>query len=330
MMESLVQAYPAHFTQMLKLLEGSFGEACNLSFDRVLIAGMGGSGMGGILVSNWANAVGSMPVNVCQGYNLPNWVNANTLVIVSSYSGNTEETLAIFGEAAGKGAQLICISAGGHLLELSEEMGLMYIQLPGNIPSPRAALAFSTTALTFVLNWAGVLPSSCLSDLAEMEDFLRKEQLEIKAKAKQISELINNKIPVFYVPEGFEAVAVRWRQQINENAKFLAWHHVIPEMNHNELVGWRDNHQNVAAVFLKSRFDHPRNLARFSLTREVVSEFTDTVVEVYAKGNNYIQRIQYLIHLGDWISIYLSELRNRDVMEVKVIDYLKGALSELK
>jgi glucose/mannose-6-phosphate isomerase len=137
-----------------------------------------------------------------------------------------------------------------------------------------------------------------------------------------------DKIPIIYAANGSEAIAVRFRQQINENGKQLAWHHVIPEMNHNELVGWREKNENLAVVFIRNEHDHPRSQMRMELNKKVIKKYTSTIIEIKSKGETSIGRAIYLIHLTDWISWFLSQKRNMDCVEVKIIDWLKGELSK--
>ncbi|MBL7774775.1 MAG: bifunctional phosphoglucose/phosphomannose isomerase, partial [Saprospiraceae bacterium] len=124
------------------------------------------------------------------------------------------------------------------------------------------------------------------------------------------------------------AVALRWRQQINENAKMLCWHHVVPEMNHNELVGWRDQRPDIAAVWLRNRNDLPRNILRMNINKEIIEHFAGSSIEVYSKGKSLAEQVFYLTHLGDWLSFYLAELRQVDPVEIKVIDFLKNELAQ--
>ena len=126
-----------------------------------------------------------------------------------------------------------------------------------------------------------------------------------------------------------EAVAVRWRQQINENAKMLCWHHVIPEMNHNELVGWRDQRPDVAVIWLRNRDDFNRTSVRTDINKDIVEHYTHTSIELWSKGKSLIEKAFYLVHLGDWTSVYLAELRNVDPVEIKVIEFLKGELAKV-
>ena len=136
-------------------------------------------------------------------------------------------------------------------------------------------------------------------------------------------------IPIIYTTDRMESVAVRLRQQINENAKMLSWHHVIPEMNHNELVGWKSHDKRVSVLFMRNKDDYPRNATRMDINNKIISELCDTVIETYSKGQSLIEKNMYFVHLGDWISWYLSDMRKVDSIEVDVIDYLKGELAKM-
>jgi glucose/mannose-6-phosphate isomerase len=124
-------------------------------------------------------------------------------------------------------------------------------------------------------------------------------------------------------------VATRFRQQVNENAKMLCWHHVIPEMNHNELVGWRTENNDLAVILFRNSTDLDRIQARMEINKQTIAAYTDTIVEVWSKGNSNLERALYLIHLGDWVSFFLGEKKGVDIIEVKVIDHLKGELAKL-
>ena len=157
---------------------------------------------------------------------------------------------------------------------------------------------------------------------------LKAEQDQICDRAHQIAGVLDTKLPVIYATRRMEPVAVRFRQQLNENSKMLAWHHVIPEMNHNELVGWRSNHNDKAVVFLRNRDDFPRNQKRIEIIKEVIGNFSSSLIDIYSRGNSLIQQSMYLVHLLDWVSVYIADNRGVDAMEIKVIDYLKSSLSD--
>jgi glucose/mannose-6-phosphate isomerase len=126
-----------------------------------------------------------------------------------------------------------------------------------------------------------------------------------------------------------EPVAVRLRQQINENSKALCWHHVVPEMNHNELVGWTEKNENLAVLYLRNDDDYSRNVVRMDINKKIIGQYAGDIIEVYSKGESLAEKALYLVHLGDWISWYLAELRGVDALEVNVIDFLKGELAKV-
>ena len=137
------------------------------------------------------------------------------------------------------------------------------------------------------------------------------------------------KTAVIYTAHGFEGVGVRFRQQINENSKMLCWHHVIPEMNHNELLGWRTNTDNLAVVYFRNKCDYGRNQFRIDINKEVIAKYTNNITEVWSEGDTSLQNTLYHIHLGDWVSWYLSVKNNVDAIEIDVINYLKGELAKV-
>ena len=154
------------------------------------------------------------------------------------------------------------------------------------------------------------------------------EEEHVMSEAYYLAEKLHKKIPVIYSAANYEGVAVRFRQQINENSKMVCWHHALPEMNHNELVGWTIPNKKLAVVFFRNEDDYSRTQSRMNLTKQVVAKYTPYVFEVFSKGESQIEKTFYLIHFGDWVSWYLSEIRDIDATEVNVIDYLKGELAK--
>lgn len=293
----------------------------------IVVTGLGGSGIGGNLVSEIVADELRVPMQVNKEYGLPNFVNENTLVICSSYSGNTEETLAAFADAIKANALIVCITSGGKLLELAKQYNLDHVIIPGGNP-PRSCLGYSSVQQLFVLKQLGLISNKFESELNETISLLEREATHIRSLAKAIAAQLKNRIPVLYSVTDMESVAVRFRQQINENAKMLCWHHVVPEMNHNELVGWRNQIGNWAPIFLRSREDFDRNQQRIEINKSIVAKYSEHVIEIYAKGESHTERAFYLIHLGDWVSVYLAELNGVDAVEVKVIDHLKNELAK--
>lgn len=297
--------------------------------NNIVICGLGGSGIGASLVQNITQNSATIPITVIKSYALPGFVNENTLLIISSYSGNTEETVACFESALKLDCKIVSVASGGKVETLAKENNLDFIKIPGGMP-PRACLGYSSVQLFYILNFFGFMPSSFKNDLLETIKLLDTEKKDIQAIAKKHADLLIGKLPIIYSSDSFEAVSVRFRQQINENSKMLCWHAVVPEMNHNELVGWRIKDENQVVVFLRNTTDHSRIQARMELNKKIISEYAGAVVEIWSKGKSDIQRAYYLINIADWVSLYLSELRNVDITEVKVIDFLKGELAKEK
>ncbi|HRI00852.1 MAG TPA: bifunctional phosphoglucose/phosphomannose isomerase [Saprospiraceae bacterium] len=296
---------------------------------QIYVAGMGGSGIGADLVSALTKTQLKVPYLVGKSYEAPHYINSQSIVVASSYSGNTEETLSCLEEVKKKGSRIIVISSGGELLKQAKENKWEYIQLPSDWPSPRACLSYSVVAQLYMLFHLGLIKDNFVGELRNSIQRLRSEKDEIKEKAAHLANALFEKNAVIYSTDQFEPVAVRFRQQINENAKRLCWHHTIPEMNHNELVGWRKNDPKLAVLFLRSSSDHPRNIVRMDLTKEIASHYAGACIELFAKGDSFLERVFYLIHLTDYISVFLADLNKVDAVEVKVIDFLKQELAKV-
>lgn len=293
----------------------------------VVITGLGGSGIGGTIVSELTANECVVPVNTNKGYDLPDYINENTLVICSSFSGNTEETLEAFEKAKAKNAEITCVSSGGKLIELAKENNLNYIQLP-TAESPRAMMGYSITQLLYLLNHYGLIGNTFKAELNKAASLIDDLQDQIQLDAERITNHLEGKIPVIYTCDGYEGMVVRFRQQLNENSKMLAWHNIVPEMNHNELVGWRTKNEDLAVIFFRNEDDHKRNQKRIEINKEVMSKYTPSVMEYWSKGESMIEKTFYLINVGDHASYNLSQRNGVVVEEIDVINYLKGELAK--
>ncbi len=327
-MKLLIEQFPDQIRDAIEIAEQTRLRAHDQPIRNVVITGLGGSGIGGTISSELAIKESPLPIQVSKGYFIPGWVDAHTLVIVSSYSGNTEETIHAMELAQARKAKLVCITSGGKIAEKARAENLDLVLLPGGNP-PRACLGYSLIQQLYTLHHFGALPRSPREALVEAAALIEAEQAAIVAEAQRLSAFLAGKIPVIYATTYLEGLAIRLRQQINENAKMLCWHHVIPEMNHNELVGWRIPNDNLAVLFLRDPDDYPRNAKRIEINSHIISNYTPHLSETFAKGQSAIAKAMYLIHLGDWISWFLAEKRAVDATEVNVIDYLKGELSKL-
>lgn len=327
-MKELVERFITQLKEAIEIGENADLRPCQKQISNVIITGLGGSGIGGRIVSQLIDEQCDVPVVINNTYDLPNFVSSNTLVIASSFSGNTEETLIALEKAKAKNAEIAVITSGGKILQEAKDNGYNYIVLPPG-DSPRAMLTYSLTQQFFLLEHYGIAKGKNVPELRTSIKLLENQLQAIKEEAKQVATKIDNRITVIYAEAKYEGVAIRFRQQLNENSKVLCWHHVLPEMNHNELVGWAGGNNQFAVVMFRNEDDYFRTQKRMDITKEVVSNYTDTFIEVWSKGDSRIQRSLYLILFGDWVSVYLSELRSVDAKEVNIIGYLKGELAKI-
>jgi len=327
-MDELIAGFGKQLTEAIEIGEQAHLSPHHAEIRNIVVTGLGGSGIGGNLVSEFLANELTVPFEVNKDYFIPNYVNEHSLVIASSYSGNTEETLQAFEQAIEKGAKIVCISSGGKMIERAKELNLDHIIVPGGNP-PRTALGYSVVQQLYALYKLGLISPAFKADLKAGIQLLNDQQENIHAIAREVAGQLLNKIPVIYVCNPMAAVAVRFKQQINENAKMLCWNHTVPEMNHNELVGWRNKLGPWAVVFLRNKNDYERNSQRMNINKQIVENYTDTIIEIFSEGNSHIEQAFYLIHLTDWVSYYLAELQNNiDAVEVEVIDFLKGSLAK--
>jgi glucose/mannose-6-phosphate isomerase len=326
-MKDLIKDFGRHISAALEIAQNTELRVYEGKIEQVLITGLGGSGIGGSAAVDLLSASCKVPVLVNKGYALPAYAGPGTLLLASSYSGNTEETVAVFEAARRQGCEIACITSGGKLGDMAAQKGLNTYLMPGGNP-PRSMFGYSFTLLLAMLAHYRIADSALLDEAALSVELLDREDEGIRNKARALADHLYKKIPVIYSADGYEGVAVRFRQQVNENGKMLCWHHVIPEMNHNELVGWAGGDDRMAVVFFRNSTDDPRNQKRMEINQEIIRRQTDQIMEIWSEGNSQLQRTYYLVHLGDWCSLYLSELNKVDVVEVKVIDYLKSELAK--
>jgi len=289
----------------------------------IVFCGMGGSGIIGTFASKWLEHRGfKKPTFVVKGYELPSFVDEDFLVFCISYSGNTEETLSNFEEAIKKGVKPVCITSNGNLMERAKEEGCEVYEVPKGF-QPRYALGFMLSKL---LNILGV-------DKDELEDAKEnlKENLEnLKEKGREIANRLFGYIPVIYSTPLTSHIAERWKGQINENAKTPAYFAVLPEMHHNEVVGWSNSELRNKFVYLLmfNEKDHHRVKLRVDITKKILEDFGIVPILLKGEGNSYLSRSLYLTHLADWVSVFLAELYGYDPVPVKIIDKIKEELKK--
>jgi glucose/mannose-6-phosphate isomerase len=325
-MKTLVEGFPKQLQEALGIANKAVLTKKN-NVHNILITGLGGSGIGGSILFDLIKNECAVPILVNKDYTLPEFVNAHTLVIVSSYSGNTEETISALKHAISKKAQVVCITSGGKIKELAIENNFDIILIPGGNP-PRSCIGYSLVQLLKIIQFNEFVKTDLLSQVSSSITLLNQENNFIKTEAAKIAQLLVNKITVIYSLGSSEGVAIRFRQQINENSKLLCWHHTLPEMNHNELVGWTHKNDELAVVTFKTSFDFDRTQKRYEICKPIFTKYSSSVTEINAKGITLLEQFIYLINIGDWISCYIADLRNIDANEVDVITKLKSELEK--
>jgi glucose/mannose-6-phosphate isomerase len=328
-MEKLIQEFSSNISEALKIAAGVTFAKPNRDIRNIVICGMGGSGIGGRIVAQWVQNTCSVPVMSVQDYTLPAFVDNHSLVIGSSYSGNTEETLFALEDAKTKGAAIIGICSGGALAEFCKSNNYQYVIVPGGNP-PRTALAFSLVQLSNIFMQLGYAHATILDEISNGKGLIDSESAAIKSEAMQVAQELQKRTVAVYAGANYEGITIRAKQQFNENSKELCWQHVIPEMNHNELVGWGGGDNRYACLFIQTGDLSMRNQKRFDISIERTKSKTDKVVVVSAKGSTPVEKSIYLIHLIDWVSLYLSDLKHGDPIEIDIIDYLKDELGKIK
>lgn len=304
--------------------------------DKVVVLGMGGSAIGGDVVRSLALKTGKAAVVVHRDYYLPRWVDERTLVIASSYSGNTEETITAFSEAIGTPARKLAITTGGRLQELAAEHGIPMFVFQYKA-EPRAAFGYSFFSLLAFLHGLDIIAVDT-EDVDEAINVLDKISTSLTIDiphetntAKQLASKLHGRLVVIYAADMLSRVADRWKAQINECSKGWAFAESFPELNHNAVVGYSFPdwiNDRVSVVLLRSPLMSPRILTRYDVTGELLKNAGIATEVVEPQGNSELAQLMSAISLGDYVSYYLAILNGVDPSPVEPIDYLKQRLSE--
>ena len=298
----------------LAMLEKKINIDRNSYSDKVLICGMGGSGIGGRIMETLANCVSFGEIFAWNNYGIPEWMTSNDNVICVSYSGNTAETLSAAKKANEMGCQIEIITTGGELGDLADKHNWdKTIVESGH--QPRAALPLLLKPILCKLNYP---------NLEEMIKEVSEQDYQIK-QIEDIATKLLGKIPCIYTESSLEPVGYRWRCQIQENAKQLAFHHVVPEMNHNEIVGWTNSNPNMVPVLIRKMDEEDEIKNRFEALKNTAWKNV-RIVEIFAKCKNHLSKMLETIYIGDLISVQLALLNRVDPTPVKVIENLKNEL----
>lgn len=306
------------------------------AFDTVVLSGMGGSAIAGDIIRSHLSGRMQIPFLVQRHYRLPEFVNRKTLVICSSYSGNTEETLSAYDDAVSRGAKLIVMTTGGQLGAKAREDRLPLVEIPDGLP-PRAALGYSFAPLLIIASRLGLCnpPAQDIRQAAAaMRERLKRFMPESENNpALALAKKIHGTIPVIYAGQDYlDAAAWRFKGQICENAGCLAFVNVFPEFNHNELVGWDEVYglgEGFTIIMLRDKNDHGRIKARMDIVSGYLKSRRYKVIDLQAENGEGLTRIFSWIQYVDFVSYYLALLNGVDPTPVEAIDYLKKKLSEI-
>ena len=302
----------------------------------IIVAGMGGSGIGGDLLKDWARNRTTVPIEVNREYQLPAYAGKRTLVLITSYSGDTEESLGAFLDALKRKCMIYCVSSGGALLENAERLKVPYLRVPGGMP-PRAALPYLFVPLLKCMEKMGLVSGASeeLSEALQLLEKISKDNSPEKPAKENFSKTlalnIGQTAPVVYGFGFYRSVAQRFKQQFNENSKVPAKWEVFSELNHNEIVGWEragELGKCFSAIFIRDKEEPTEIHSRIEITKELVGKAGLELFEVPAQGKSPLAKMLSTICIGDFTSIYLALLHSVDPTPVKTINYLKDTLKE--
>ncbi len=332
-MRKLIEDFSKQLRDAIRLGQKAEIRPAQKEIRNVVIAGMGGSGIGGNLVSSLVQDEIKVPLLVIKNYSIPQFINEHTLFIASSFSGNTEETIACLDAALQAGAQCVAISTGGAIGKTAAQHQLDMITLPANNDSPRANLGYSVIQMLFVLHYKGLIGNHFMQETERTAALLDEEEESLRTRGEKLANSMKGYLPCIYVDSRLRPVAVRIQQQINENGKHLCHVNELPEMNHNELVGWEHPEQVMSdskIYFLLTDYDHPRVRERIRISREILLNKAANVSDIVAKGNSLLEQCFYLIHFTDWVSYFLALANQADPNTIEAIDHLKKELAKVK
>jgi len=337
-MVKVLESTPELFVEALKISEKiDVEDLREKEIFKVAFLGMGGSSIGGSLLKDWGYENIPIPIEICRDSVIPQHLDEHTLAFAVSYSGNTKETLDAFMKALEKKCLLVGVSSGGLLREYCLRYGIPYVNVPQGF-QPRAALPYLFTPPAIILEKLGIIKKIGV-EVADTITTLKNVREKIKAsiplnqnKAKNLALNIKDSFPVIYGFREYSSVAYRIKTQLNENSKIFCKFDVLPELNHNEVVGWEnlppDKANLFSVILLRDMEEPPEIKVRFEILKEILSQKTTKIFEVYGEGETKLAKMFSTLYLGDYLSFYLALLNQVDPTPIKTINHLKKELEK--
>lgn len=321
-----------------KQIEFAWNNKINLSdlkvkkFNKILVSGLGGSAISADLMQNYLGHEINIPFMVNRNYILPSFVDENTLIVISSYSGNTEETISVFEKALELKLNIVCISTGGKIGKLAEENKIPVVKILAGY-QPRYALGLSFFSLLLVFEELDIInkQEKFVNEIVKLWREKGSEYSKENNEAYKLAEKTVGKIPIIYSGADLtSSVGYRMKCQFNENSKLHAFHNVLPEMNHNEIVGWETYSNELLNGIIFNIIDnsyHPQVIKRFEISSGLAAGKNIETVRLKSSHKEFKVRLMDLIYLSDWITYYTAILRGFDPSEIDFINSLKENLS---
>lgn len=340
-MISILKSFPAQVSEAIEIGKNSKGFPFKPVSDNYFVLGMGGSAIGGDLLKSVVNSIESyrhLNIQVVRDYILPGYLNKESNVIASSYSGETEETLTGFRKSSEIAKNIAVISTGGTITKLANEKQIPVVKIPAGM-QPRCAIGYSFFPMIFTLINSEVfsveVKAKLYNDMEHVKESIKAKSelyssLSDENPALKIANQINGFVPVIYSSSVLETVNLRWRCQIQENAKYLAYGSILPEMNHNEVNSFANPEEIISKlklIILRDSSDNNRTQIRMDAISEILKDCTAGVIELYTEGESNMERVFNMIYLGDWVSYWLAIVNGTDPTPIPFISKLKNILS---
>lgn len=335
-MYALTVGFPDQVAQALEVARAAVVPPVGRSAKQVVLTGLGGSAAGGDFTRALFDAFGKVPFVVSRDYSLPHWVGPDTLVFATSYSGNTEETLASYADAKSRGCPLVCVTSGGKLAELAVADGHPLVTIPAGQP-PRTALGYLFVPVVALCESFGLLPAQDWpAAVSLIQDCVAQWSVDVPFDAnptKRLAQALHGRLSVIYGLGSWQGlVANRWKGQIDENAKNMTFAHAYPELCHNEVLGWVKAHEQGVASWVSVVLQDGTESAKMKKRAEVTARLikgTASTETVSAQGDTLLERMLSLTLFGDFVSLYLAALNGVDPENIDSINILKAELAQV-